>query len=220
MSEINLSEFQPTLSTTYTYLLENFRNFHNLLHCGIDRHCVSFHVSFNFKPTRYGAEFRNRANNVEDFTSFVMRSFSFKGFDVIPLPSWANERAFKAFKFIRSFYFSLIIVNFILIFISLAGYAVINFEDRSLLYTALPNLSSAPFIFFKISMVVAHRKKIAEVLLALKEIFPVTTPTRFDKFATTTGTCPDVLQNLCILDCFLLLLDGSLHHQKLLPKRR
>lgn len=110
----------------------------------------------------------------EDFTSFVMKSFSFNGFDVMPLPIWANERALKALKIVKSFYFSLIIVNFILIFISLVGYAVINLEDRSLLYTALPNLSSAPFIFFKISMVVAHRKKIAAVLLTLKEIFPVT----------------------------------------------
>lgn len=101
-----------------------------------------------------------------DFTAIAFKCIEATGFEMLPSkqPEWKI--------LLKEIYFAVVMVNIFLSLLSLIGFMIEHSNDSEVLLAILPNLTNAPFITFKMCMLLVHKDELVEVLLALKEIFP------------------------------------------------
>lgn len=101
-----------------------------------------------------------------DFTATAFKCIGATGFQILPSsqPEWK--------LLLKKIYFVVVIVNVFLSILSLIGFMIEHSNDAEVLLTILPNLTNAPFITFKLCMLLLHKEKLVEILLALKENVP------------------------------------------------
>lgn len=101
-----------------------------------------------------------------DFTATALKCIGATGFQILPSsqPEWK--------LLLKKIYFEVVIVNVFLSILSLIGFMIEHSNDAEILLAILPNLTNAPFITFKLCMLLLHKDELVEVLLVLKEIFP------------------------------------------------